>query len=167
VDAAGAFRFEGVPPGRYRIVQATGPTVPFQLASAVLGDRDVLDTWLDVRAEENINGIAVTFTDRVSEISGRLETAVGRAAPGYFILAFAAERGFWTPLSRRVRQVRPATDGRFFVRGLPAGDYFIAALTDIEPGEWYDPAFLAQLLPAAIRVTVRDGEQTVQDLRIK
>jgi len=70
-------------------------------------------------------------------------------------------------MSRRVRSLRPATDGGFSLKGLPAGDYYIAALTDVEPGEWYDPAFLAKLIATSAKVTVKDGAKTVQDLMIK
>jgi hypothetical protein len=82
-------------------------------------------------------------------------------------VAFAADQQFWTPQSRRIRQTRPASDGRFSITGLPAGEYQIAALTDVEPGEWFDPAFLAQLVPAAVRVTMRDGGTITQNLRIR
>jgi hypothetical protein len=133
----------------------------------VSSGREVLDTWLSVSAGESIPDLTVTFSDRISELSGRLESIDGSPAPDYFILAFSTDRERWTPLSRRVRQSRPATDGRFAIRGLPAGDYFVAAVTDVEPGEWFDPAFLSQLVPAAVKVTVREREQTIQDLRIK
>jgi hypothetical protein len=82
-------------------------------------------------------------------------------------VAFAADRQFWTPQSRRIRQTRPASDGRFSIKGLPAGDYLLAALTDVERDEWFDPAFLAQLVPAAVRVTLSDGVVTTQNLRIR
>ena len=166
VDASGAFRFVGVPPGKYRFAQATGAIDPWTVASALSRGRDLLDELLEVRAGEDVTDLQVTFSDRSSELGGRLETAEGRAALDHYIIAFAADRAFWTPLSRRVRQTRPGTEGRFTIRGLPAGDYFIAALTDIEPGEWYDPTFLAALVPAAAKVTIRDGERTAQDLRI-
>lgn len=167
VDPSGAFSFTGVPPGRYRLVHATGAIAPWMLTSAISRGRDVLDVWLDVRAGVDVTDLAVAFSDRPSEVEGRLETAAGRAAPEYFIIAFASDRSFWTPLSRRVVQVRPGSDGRYALRGLPAGEYFIAALTDVEPGEWYDPVFLSELVPAAVRIVVRDGERTMQDLRIR
>ena len=71
------------------------------------------------------------------------------------------------PAARRVRMVRPGVDGRYVVPKIPAGDYYIAALTDIEPGAWHDRTFLEALVPAAIRVTVGEGERKIQNIRIK
>jgi len=65
------------------------------------------------------------------------------------------------------RATRPASDGRFSVADLPAGDYLIAALTDVEPDEWKRAEFLGQLVAAGVKVTIRDGERTVQDLRLR
>ena len=59
-----------------------------------------------------------------------------------------------------------ATDGSFSIKGLPPGDYIVGALTDLETGEWNDPALLDQLSKAGVKVTLRDGETTRQDLSI-
>jgi hypothetical protein len=82
------------------------------------------------------------------------------------MLVFPAERRLWTPGSRRIRTTRPATDGTFAFRGLPPGEYFFSALTDLAPGEWNDPALLEQLVPSSAKVTLRDGQTTSQDFRI-
>jgi hypothetical protein len=52
-------------------------------------------------------------------------------------------------------------------RNLPAGDYRIVAVTDVQQGEWLNPDFLAQLIDASIKVVVPDGGKVVQDMRIK
>ena len=62
---------------------------------------------------------------------------------------------------------RPATDGRFILADLPAGEYLVAALTDLDPNDWQDAAFLEQVAPAAVSVTIREGEKKTQDLRIR
>ena len=61
---------------------------------------------------------------------------------------------------------RPSSDGAWSVRDLPAGEYLIAALMDVEPNEWQKPEFLAALVPAAVKVRIDDGARVRQDLRI-
>ena len=82
------------------------------------------------------------------------------------MVVFAADRRYWIEGTRRVVSVRPGSDGRFTADKLPGGEYLIAALTDVQPGEWRDPAFLEQLVAAAIKITLRDGEKTIQDIKI-
>jgi len=72
----------------------------------------------------------------------------------------------WVPRSRRVKTTRPGSDGTFSFADLPDGNYLLGALTDITEAERNDPAFLASLAPATVKVTVTLGRVTVQDLRI-
>ena len=83
-----------------------------------------------------------------------------------YILVFSAERSHWTPGSRRVRMTRPGTDGSYSVKGLPPGEYFLAAPTDLETGEWNDPALLEQLVRSSARVTLKDGATTTKGFRV-
>ena len=64
---------------------------------------------------------------------------------------------------------RPGVDGEFSVRELPAGEYRIAAVTDVdvEDNDWRSAAFLESLLPASITLIVKDGSTTRQDVRIR
>jgi hypothetical protein len=87
--------------------------------------------------------------------------------PTYSVIAFSTDPVWWRERSRRVRMpVRPATDGRFTISGLPSGEYYLAVLTDFPPNEWSAPGFLETIVPGAIRVTIRDGETTTQDVRL-
>jgi hypothetical protein len=61
---------------------------------------------------------------------------------------------------------RPASSGRYTVRNLPPGEYFVAAVTDVEFNAWFDPAFLSELVPASTKVTFSEGEKKTLDLRI-
>jgi hypothetical protein len=40
------------------------------------------------------------------------------------------------------------------------------ALTDVDSNDLYDPAFLESLIRAATRVTLADGEQKIQNLKL-
>src|SRR6185295_16284435 len=95
-----------------------------------------LERLIDVAAGTQVPEVVMTFTDRPSELAGALEDAAGRPATDFFVVAFPTERALWTTASRRIRTTRPGTDGAFSLKGLPAGDYFLAAITDVEPGEW-------------------------------
>ena len=171
VRADGTFEIAGIVPGRFTVTSTvprpTGPS-GWWLKSAKSGDRDLLDDPIGV--SENTTAlpeVVVAFSDRHAELSGSLQTAAGQPASEFFVIVFPTERRWWGAGSRRVRATRPASDGRFAVTGLPAGEYFIAALTDVEPDEWQQASFLSDLVRAAVRVTIRDGERTVQDVRIR
>jgi hypothetical protein len=63
--------------------------------------------------------------------------------------------------------MRPALNGAFSATGVPAGEYRIAALTDVEDDEWRTAAFLESLIDTSIPVVVRAGDTTRQDIRIR
>src|SRR5207344_1908912 len=94
------------------------------------------------------------------------QDATGLPASDYFIIAFPSDKSLWTPGARRVVETRPASDGRYSIVGLPPGQYRIAALTDVETGEWNDPDFLSGLVGASIDVTLVEGQKLTQDLRL-
>jgi hypothetical protein len=113
-----------------------------------------------------IPSMVVTYSDRHTAINGSLQTPAGAPATDYFIVLFTAERRLWLPDSRRLVFVRPATDGRFSFRDLPAGDYYLAALTDLDTDTWRAPDFLEQVVPGALRIALGEGETKTQDLQI-
>ena len=167
IDKDGRFMFSGVTPGSYRIFWTGSDRVsPWSLKSAVALGVDMLDGPLEIKPGMTTIDLTVTYTDRPTAISGTLQDTTGRPAADYFIMVFPANRALWGPRTRRVQTVRPATDGAYRVV-LPAGDYFIAALIDVESGDTSDPSFLDQLVPESIRVSVADGESATRDIRIR
>jgi uncharacterized protein (DUF2141 family) len=80
---------------------------------------------------------------------------------------FPDDQRYWVPFARRMRSTRPATDGKCSFVGLPPGDYRIAAVTDVESGEWMDSEFLRQLLPASLSVRLLAGQPAQQDIRVR
>ena len=136
------------------------------LKSAVVNGRDVADVPLDAVPGQALTGMVVTFADRMAEVAGTLVDAGGQPVTRYAIVVFSTERSHWLPNSRRIRSTIPATDGRFSVVGLPAGEYAVAAAENVETSDLADPAFLAELLTSAHRITIGDGERKVQNLRV-
>ena len=76
-------------------------------------------------------------------MSGTLQDARGEPTADYTIIVFPSENRSGPPQSRRIGGV--AARHRWQVHdsaGLPAGQYRMTAVTDAEPGEWFDPDFL-------------------------
>lgn len=162
-DASGNFTFVGVTPGRYRVSALLGG---WSIRSVMLDGRDVLDVPFEIGSTD-IGGIELTFTDLESEIAGDLLDASGKPAPEYSIILYPANKALWSQSPRRIMSVRPGGDGRFKFTNPPPGDYLIAAVTDVEQGEWLDPAFLEQLVGASTKISIAEGEKKAQSLRIK
>jgi hypothetical protein len=168
VDADGRFTFASVTPDTYRFAMtwnAPSARDTWTIKSSTANGREAFEAPLRVNANEPVEWI-VTFTDSPTTLTGVFQDPGGRAVTEYHVLLFSTDRRHWTPGSRRVRTIRPATDGAFTIKGLLPGDYFLVALPDLEPGEWNDPAFLEQLVKSSTTVTVRDGETTTQNYRI-
>jgi hypothetical protein len=167
-EAAGSFTIHGLTPGRYRLManvpSARPDANPWQLKSSVVQGRETVDMPIDLR--DGADDAVITFTDRVSELSGLVQDAGGQPAPEYHIVLFARDKAYWTPTSRRLRTVRPAADGKYVIGNLPPGDYLMTAVTDMEQGEQFDPAFLEVLSRSAIAVAIAEGEKKTQDLRL-
>jgi hypothetical protein len=168
VGSDGRFTIAGVTPGRYTLSASfpgSGRPGGWLLKSVLAGGQDSLDAPFTVQANQHVLDAVITFTDRLAQIAGTLQGAAGGAAD-YTVILFPVDQSRWVPQSRRIQGVRPSADGAFTFRNLPAGEYVMTAVGDVEPGEWFDPAFLQRIAPAGIRVVVSDGEQKVQDLRI-
>jgi uncharacterized protein (DUF2141 family) len=162
--------FRGVLPGTYALSVDVPSNVAgrgWALRSATADGRDILDAPFELTGDSQATTTTVlTFSDQHASLSGVLETPTRQPAVAYTVVAFTTNRMWWSPPFRRVRDARPATDGRFMFQDLPPGAYYLAALTDVGPDDLHDPDFLGQLVPAAIGVTVGAGEQKVQNLRL-
>ncbi len=163
VDEQGNFSIDGVVPGRYRL--GAGGSGGWVLESAVIGGQDALDVPVEIRTSQNLTGTVVTFTDQQTLLSGTVTNAQGQAVSDYTVVAYPSDERYWLPQSRRIRAVRPATDGTFSIAALPPGEYRLAPLLDPEPGAWFDAAVLRQLTGSEA-VTLGDGEKKIQNVRV-
>ncbi|HUR21634.1 MAG TPA: carboxypeptidase-like regulatory domain-containing protein [Vicinamibacterales bacterium] len=175
----GSFTVGGLIPGRYQVT-VTGK--PMRVASLIPGmpaqqsgwvvksirwkEQDLADTGIDLQADVPVAGVIVTLTNQPAQLGGTVIDAAGRPTGAFPIVVFATDRAFWAPGSRRVMQAQPASDGKFTVIGLPSGEYYVAAVTRLEPGDLANRQFLEELLPASLRITIRDGEKKTQDLKL-
>jgi protocatechuate 3,4-dioxygenase beta subunit len=169
VDVTGRFSLPVIP-GRYRISGSppgAAPLAGWTLKSVVVGGQDAADRAAEIRTGADITDAVVTITNRLTEFSGAMVDAAGRPAPDYFVIAFSTDRTQWIWQSRRIQQVRPARDGTFAFKGLPPGEYYIGAVTDVDFNEWFEPEFLASIVGAAFKITLAEGEKKTQRIQVR
>lgn len=164
-DASGKFAMRGVPPGHYRLV-VDGLPDGWVLASATFGEREVADYNLHVEPQRTVSGGVLRFTDRRSVVTGVVSNAAGQPVIDRPIVLFPADRDKWVPQSRRIQVAQPDADGRYVIRGLPAGDYLLAA-ADVEPGQQFDPEFLARITATSTSISLDEGATRTVNLRVR
>jgi hypothetical protein len=160
----GTFTIEGIVPGSYRLVMTGSGSGTAK--SALLGGKDALDVPIEIRAGADVSGLVVTVANKLGEIAGKLVDGKGDPAPRFYVQVFPTDESMWLPGARRVKNTRASTDGSFSIIGLPAGEYYVCALTEYDPSTASDPSFLAPLVASSVKVTLADGEKKVQILKL-
>lgn len=168
VKTDGSFELRGIGPGRFRL-SAGVPSesgARWRAASARVDGRDLLDDWLEFGPGLSLTGVTITLTDRSSGIEGVLHSASGQPSSAVSIVIVPVNPTLWRAGARRIAAARPRSDGHFTF-DVPPGDYALAAVTDFDPLDLDQPAWLEQIARAGVKVTVAEGERTIQDIRIK
>jgi hypothetical protein len=166
VAADGTFSMNDVLPGRY-FVEVRGPGEPWTLASATWASVDTLDFQLEVPRDRDVRELALTFRDVGTELSGAVTSAAGQPVTDRRVVVFPADERLWTTARDRLQSAVLTDIGRFSFENLRPGAYWLAVVADVEPDEWLDPQFLRQLVGASVRITLAEGEEKTQDLRVK
>jgi len=106
------------------------------------------------------------FTDQLTEINGTITTDQGVPMPDYTILAFTTDSSLWRPQSRQIMTTRPDQTGKFTIRGLPPGDYYLTTIDPAESGEWFEPAYLDDHRAGAARIFLSEGDTKTHDFKV-
>src|SRR4051812_3156155 len=165
VGKDGAFELSGVPAGSH-LIRSAGNARGFILKSVTVNGRDVTDTPVTLRGGETLANVTVVFTDQQNEINGTVTNEQGTALPDYTVLAFSTDPSLWRPLSRQIMTARPDQTGKYRIRGLPRGDYYLVAVDPAEQGEWFEAAYLDEHRAGAQHLTLGDGDVKTQNFKI-
>ena len=168
IDVKGQFSTYGLAAGRY-YVRAGAPPKGWTFKGAFVGERNVADVPLDLDSND-IADVKILFTDRAASLSGTVQMTERAARDGVAVVIFPADAKAWPDAGlnpRRLRRVAVTDTGAYDVASLPAGTYFVAAVSESAAGDWQDPAFLEQLAATAAQVQIDDGEKATQSLRIQ
>jgi len=111
------------------------------------GQRDIADLPFEIVPSLDVSNIEIKVVPALAQISGTLTDSSGKPAERYAVVVFSSDRDYWTSRNRRMPvPTETLADGTFRIGNLPAGDYFLAMLPDLEGFEHV----LRQVLPAEI-----------------
>ncbi len=165
VDKDGNFTISGVSAGAHLVRPSNGSRT-WILKSVTVGGRDMTDTPFSVRSGENLSNVALVFTDKQSEINGTLAAENGTPVSEYTVLAFPTDASLWRAQARQIMTARPDQTGKYKIRGLPPGDYYLATVDPSEQGEWFEQAYLDEHRTGAARLSLSEGDVKTKNFTI-
>jgi len=148
---------------RFRLVN---PPTGWYLKSVSHEGNDITDTGIDFKEGQQVGGIDIVLTQRVTDLSGTVQDSRAKPVTDFVVVAFSSDRTRWGYMTRFVRTVRPNQEGRFALKGLPPDEYYVIALDYLELGEEGDPEQLEKWKGNATRITMADGEQKSLTLKL-
>ncbi len=164
-DGNGRFMTGQMVPGPY-MASITSLPSGWTLKSVTVGGQNAVDKPFELTSV-GVTDLVVTISDRVSTLAGTARDANGQPEPTATVAVFPADKSLWPPpgmASRRIQTTAPGRDGRYSLRGLPAGEYVVVA-TDW-PADFSDATVRSTLMADAVRVTINEGDNKSQDVRV-
>jgi hypothetical protein len=130
------------------------------------GERDLHSRTLELPSGEQLTGIDIVVSQRVTRVTGQLLDARGAPSADGAVVVFADDPERWGDMSGFVRAARADQQGNYEIGGLPPGDYLAVALEYVQDLSWNDPEYLESLRRYAQRFTLPDGGTHALTLRI-
>jgi hypothetical protein len=138
------------------------------LKAVYLNGRDITDTSLPFEGRENITGVQVVLTDRITHVTGTVNDERGQPAEVAYVLVFSDDPSKWNtgagPRFQRGAVLR-AGSTPLKIDGLPPGDYVAIALRSSQGIDVQDPEFLERMRKVGVSFSLHDAE--TRDLKLK
>jgi hypothetical protein len=130
--------------------------------------RDYTHAPFDTTSAPAFDNIVVTVTNATPVVSGTVTDAQGTPASAGTVIAFPVEPAMWANYGlspTRIKPVGVSNTGAYRLATLPAGEYFLIALSGVQPMAWQEPEFFKKASALATRVTVGWGDKKSVDLK--
>lgn len=158
VKSDGTFAIENIPPGPLLLKVSNLPRGWF-LDSITMGGRDVADAQTELQIGEQVTDATIRISDSPGEVSGTIVDTNARARGRCAVMAFPTDRTRWVPTSHRIVAARSNEAGWFNLRGLPRGEYYLAALDKCDDGTQLEPDILGAYVSRAARIRIEDSSR--------
>ena len=149
-----------------RLFRVQGAPSGWELKSALMNGKDILDTPVQFEGNETVSSLALTLTDQVSMLSGSVVDTNSVPMPDCTVLVYAEDPSLWTVPSRFIRVAPVGPLGRFQMRALPQGRYLAVALDYLTAEDALDPELLENLRPEGTAFAIHEAERETIRLRL-
>lgn len=137
------------------------------LKAVLLNNHDITDVPTEFRAEDS-GRLQVVLTTRASELTGNVTDEKGEPPASCTVVLFGEDKASWFQSSTRFRVTNPGRDGRFSLKGLRAGRYYLIAVPVDRAlnSQSVDAAAIEPLVKDATPLVLGDDEARVVDLKL-
>jgi hypothetical protein len=123
---------------------------------------------MDLSAGADISDCTVTFTTDATTLRGTVEDDLSHGAVDADVIVFPVERDQWDALGlspARLKCLQVRSDGAYQFQSLPAGEYYVIAVSGEASKRFPDPEMFAALTAKATKVRLAWGEVLVENLK--
>lgn len=149
-----------------QFLRLVDPPAGWMVRHVYAGAEDFVDRPIDF-SRDGSHAVRVVMTRRAATVSGTVRDGDRTAAAGARVLIYSADATRWFQDDRAIQWTRTDGNGQYHSRGMPSGEYLVAAVNDLAVREWPPrPALLESLRLQATAVSVTEGRQHSQDLSL-
>lgn len=162
------FSVTNLAPAKYFLRRAGVSDDGWVVESVTSNGKDVSRSGIDLGAGDE-GAVIVTLTNRTPTLAGTVRDTVGRPAASSAVIAFSADPQEWRGYALtpdRIQTTLTSESGGYEFRTLPAGSYFLVAVSAEQREAWRDPAFLERAANGAERVSIEWNGATTRDLAL-
>jgi hypothetical protein len=149
------------------LFRPTGMPDEWMLKAVRAGERDITDIPIDIPRGGSDTAVRIVISRSAGKVSGQVVAADGAPTADSTIVVFASDSRLWGPGTRFVKAVRPNSEGRFVIGGLPPGAYRAIARDFVVDGQWDDPEFLRSASPHAVSFDLIEGGSITVNLKVE
>jgi hypothetical protein len=163
IASNGSFSIRGVMPGAHYVV-VEGLSEPWAVTGVHLRGRNVLDQPTDLHPGEKLQDVRIVISASTSELSGAVRDEKGKPTIDALVVTLPPSLLWMSPASPRFRLTRTDKEGRYRFRGLPGGDYKVAAISGMDELVIRRREWLQRLNVRAVPVAVGAQDSRTLDL---
>ena len=160
----GAFRIAGILPGKYRVrVEPLAENA--YIKTMELDGAPSLQSEIDLSRGAGGSRLKLVVSANGAQISGTVLDSEGQ--PMHTMVEIwlrNSPSGDDPPEREQVRGLAP--DGRYNLRSLPPGKYWLLAVDSLHSGDVSSPEVMKALAAGATEVEVKEGDRLVKDLHV-